>query len=89
MLDVDSYVTSYYITNMSRCWNGLRAKAIQEAEGRSNKWLADRCGISHGSLRNAFAGQYDPSDKVIELMAEALGVEVEELVDPSEDEAIA
>jgi transcriptional regulator with XRE-family HTH domain len=53
-------------------WSSERLGKLLEKEGRTRKWLADKCGLKIGSLHAVMTGNRKPGPPVVKLMALAL-----------------
>jgi transcriptional regulator with XRE-family HTH domain len=59
---------------------GARIKRLREAQDLSRAELAERAGITREYVRRLEAGGQDPTLGVLQKIARALGVKLEELV---------
>lgn len=60
---------------------GQRIKAIREAKGLNQIWVANKAGMSQGHWSQIENADYDPLVSTLRRIAKALGVKVSELVD--------
>ena len=61
--------------------NGLpRLREIREAQGMSQRWLADLAGITQAALFRLETGETDPRLSTLRQIAKALGVTVGEII---------
>lgn len=60
-------------------WNPVRVRQLMAEQGRTRKWVADQCGITPATLTHILTGRR-PGLPVQKLLASALGVTVEDLV---------
>lgn len=65
-------------------WKPERAKQLIEREGRTRKWVADRCGIEVESLSQCLGGHRSPGRPVLILMAQALNCKITDLDDEAD-----
>jgi transcriptional regulator with XRE-family HTH domain len=59
---------------------GLRLKTLRKAIGLTQQELADKVGVSRVYIQTLEANRRLPSMKLLERLAEALGVDVSELI---------
>lgn len=66
-------------------WSSDRLLALLEKEGRTRKWLADKCGLKLGSLHSILGGTRNPGRPAVKLMAMALNTTEEYLMGEDAD----
>ena len=63
---------------------GQKIRYLRRREGLSQEEFAARAGISHRKLSDIECGRANPTFETMDLVAAALGVELEELLQPEQ-----
>lgn len=65
--------------------NVARTRELIEINGRTRRWLAEKCGISLNYLNLILVGERSPRRPIVKLLAQALDVSEDDLFTVTEE----